>query len=96
MKSAISLVPNPLTSEQKELTTAVTYGIPIPPKNSRGAPEGPIRRKIRTAKDGGHFLVYMTNSSHIYKAARAVGVKVEIRKLGKNKFGVWVRKPETT
>lgn len=65
-------------------------GVAIPPQ--RYANEGPIIKTLRLAQDGHFFKVAGNSTSHIYKAARALGVKIETRKLGPCEYGVWVRR----
>lgn len=63
----------------------------MPPKMARQ--EGPIKRKLRAAKDGAYFTVWAYDNSNIHRAARALGVKIYTRTLAKNHIGVWVEKP---
>lgn len=79
--------------EQKTRYSRIIYGVPMPPKMARQ--EGPIKRRLRAAKDGAYFTVWAYDNSNIHKAARDIGVKIETRELTKGQFGVWVRKPMT-
>lgn len=95
MKPALVLVKDRTTS-QKNGTQVLKLlkGVAIPKRKFYGE-EGAIRKTLRVAKDGDFFIAHGSGSSHIYEAARAVGVKVATRKYADGKYGVWVRKPQT-
>lgn len=72
-------------------------GVILPPRRY-GREEGVIKKTLRAAKDSPdkndlYFVVTAAGNAHIFKAAKVVGVKVEVRKLDGNKFGVLVKKP---
>lgn len=67
-------------------------GVVLPPRRY-GREEGAIKKTLRAATDGQYFVVTAAGNAHIFKAAKVVGVKVEVRKLDGNKFGVLVKKP---